>query len=138
MYKFIEDITVADTAFEATGKDLNELFQSAAQAVIDSMVNPETVKPLITKEIVKKAENVDKLLFEFLEEIVYLKDAEYMVFHDAKVEVDEEKLEMKAVLRGDTIKKEEQELRQDVKAVTMHYFEVHKNEEWSVTVVLDI
>ena len=137
-FKFVEDVTIADVAFEARGKDLTELFKSAAQAVIESMANPKTVKPAIVKEVKKKEKSVDKLLFDFLEEIVYLKDKDAMVFSDVEVEVDEKKLELKATLRGDKIKPSEQELHQDVKAVTMHYWLVEKKEEWKATVVLDI
>ncbi len=138
-FKFIEDIAIADVAFQATGKNLTELFQSAAQAVIESMANPKTVKPVIKKEIKKKEKDVEKLLFEFLEEIVYLKDAEAMVFHDIEVKVDEKKMEAKATIRGDSIKPEKQELRQDVKAVTMHYYLVEKKgSKWKTVVVLDI
>ncbi len=138
-FKFVEDIAIADVAFQATGKDLTELFQSAAQAVIESLANPKTVKPAIAKEIKKKEKDVEKLLFEFLEEIVYIKDADAMVFHDIEVKVDEKKMEVHATIRGDKIQPEKQELHQDVKAVTMHYYLVEKKDEvWTTTVVLDI
>ncbi len=137
-YKFIEDVAIADIAFEATGKDLAELFQSAARAVIESMANTKTVKPAIKKEIEKKAKDIETLLFEFLEEIVYLKDKDAMVFHDVKVKVDEKEISLKATLTGDEIKPAEQELHQDVKAVTMHQYKVEKNKEWKARVVLDI
>ncbi|MBI4145847.1 archease [Candidatus Woesearchaeota archaeon] len=136
-YKFLEDVTTADIAFEATGKTLTELFSAAAQAVIDSMANPLTIKPNITREIHKKETSVEKLLFEFLEELIYLKDKDGMVYHDVKVKVDEKKLEVNATARGDSINPK-QELRQDVKAVTMHYYTVEKKEEWKARIVLDI
>ena len=137
-YQFLEDVTLADVAFEATGKDLAELFQSAGQAVIESLANPETVKPKIIKVIEIQNNDVEKLLFEFLEEIVYLKDRDAIVFHDVVVEVNEKVMTLKATLRGDSIKHEEQELHQDVKAVTMHNYKVEKNGEWKTNVVLDI
>jgi len=137
-FQFKEDITTADIAFEANGADLNELFQSAAQAVIETMANPKTIQPNITKDFTKKADDVEKLLFEFLEEIIYLKDKDSMVFHDVTVEVDEQNVSLNATLRGDEIKPDEQELHNDVKAVTMHYYKVEKNHEWKTTVVLDV
>ncbi|HLF54848.1 MAG TPA: archease [Candidatus Nanoarchaeia archaeon] len=137
-YKFIEDVAIADIAFEATGKDLAELFQSAAQAVIESMANTKTVKPAVKKEIEKKAKDIETLLFEFLEEIVYLKDKDAMVFHDVKVKVNDKEITLKATLTGDEIKPTEQELHQDVKAITMHQYKVEKNKEWKARVVLDI
>jgi len=137
-FEFQDDVAIADIAFQATGKDLSELFTSAAQAVIESLANPKTVKPHISKTIEKKADDVKALLFELLEEIIYLKDKDAMVFHDIKVDVDEEKLTLTATLRGDSIKQDEQELLNDVKAVTMHYYTVEKNKEWTANVVLDI
>jgi SHS2 domain-containing protein len=51
-YKFLEGIVTADLAFEATGKDLNDLFTNAALAVLESQVKLETVEPKVTKKIV--------------------------------------------------------------------------------------
>ncbi len=137
-FKFIEDIAMADVAFEATGKNLNELFESAAKATIESLANPKTVKAKIKKTIKKKAKTIDALLFEFLEEIIYLKDKDAIVFHDADAKVDEKKITLQATLTGDKIQPEKQELRQDVKAITMHYYKVEKNKHWKANVVLDI
>jgi len=137
-FKFIEDIAMADVAFEATGKNLNELFESAAKATIESMANPKTVKPKIKKIIKKKAKDIDALLFEFLEEIIFLKDRDAIVFHDVDVKVDEKKMTVQATITGDKIQPEKQELRQDVKAVTMHYYRVEKDKHWKANVVLDI
>ena len=138
-FHFIENVTRADIAFEATGKTLSELFASSAQAVIEAMANPKTILPKITKKIVKKEETVESLLFEFLEEIIYLKDVEGMVFSDVLVLVNEKTLEATATLHGDHINTKTQELHQDVKAITMHYYKVeHKNQEWRTQIVLDI
>lgn len=138
-YKFLEGVTRADIAFEATGKDLDELFQSAGEATIKAMAKTESVKPAKEKKIEVKDDNIEMLLFSFLEDIVYLKDKDDIVFHDLSVKVDKDKLTAKAKLRGDTINPEEQELKQDVKAVTMHYYKVEKTKKgWKTQVVLDI
>ena len=138
-HEFIQDRAIADVAFKATGETLNELFQSSAEAVLDSLADTTTVKP--EKEIIieKKAKDIDRLLFELLEEIIFLKDKDAMVFHDVNVDVDESKLTVKATLHGDDIKPEEQDLLHDVKAVTMHYWRVEKTDDgWEANVVLDI
>lgn len=137
-YRFLEDVAIADIAFEATGKTLTELLQSAAEATIVSMANPKSVKAIITKEIKLKAESVNNLLFDFLEEIIFIKDKDSMVFNEVKIEVDEKEMSLKATLKGDAINPAEQELRNDVKAVTMHYYEVVHEKEWKARVVLDI
>lgn len=138
-YKFLTDVAIADTAFEATGRTLTELFQSAAIALMVTLADPKTVKPVIAKVIEIKAETVDKLLFNFLDELVYLKDTDAMVFSKITVTVDEQKLSLLATVKGDAVKSSEQKLGQDIKAVTMHYFTVEKKTNgWSVRVVLDI
>lgn len=137
-YKFLEDVTYADVAFEARGNTLSELFRESALALFESMANTQTVKPEISKEITLSADTIERLLFEFLEDIVVLKDTDVMVFHDIEVTVDEAKKSVHATIWGDKISQATQELHQDVKAVTMHYFKVEKQKEWIARVVLDI
>ena len=139
-FRYLEGVAIADVAFEATGKNEQELFQSAAEAVINTMANPKTIKPHITKTLEFENEKLDSLLFDFLQEFIYLKDAEGIVFHDAKVMLKKGKTyKLSAKITADTVKHKEQELRNDVKAVTMHMFEIKKTKTgWKATVVLDI
>ena len=136
-YKFLEDIAIADIAFEASGKDLNELFESAATALESSMANIKKVKPKIRKEINLSKETVEELLFDFLNELVYLKDAESLLFSKFSVKLKGKKLH--AEVLGDKIDSKTQELDNDVKAVTLHGFKVEKTKDgWKTTVILDV
>lgn len=138
-FEYIHDQAIADIAFKATGETVQELFQSCAEAVIECLADVNTVKP--EKEIVieKEEKTIERLLLELLEDIIYYKDKDAMVFHDVTVEVNEEKLKAKATLHGDDIKAEEQDLLHDVKAITMHYWRVDKTDDgWVANVVLDI
>ena len=86
-------------------------------------------------------EKIDNLLYDFLSEILFLKDSEYMVFKKVKVSIKEagKKFKLKSTLEGDTINSEKQHLENDIKAITMHMFEVKKEKEhWKATVVVDI
>lgn len=136
-YKFLEGITTADVAFEAEGKTLNELFESCAQATFEVMVKLENVKPKIAKEIELEEESVDKLLYSFLEELIYLKDVEAMVFSKFELNVTETTLFCTAW--GEGIDSKKQAMGSDVKAVTLHKFKVWKEGlRWKAIVVLDI
>lgn len=137
-YKFLEHVTHADTAFEATGKTMKELFEAASMAVIESMANPKTIKDAKQVSFEVDGKDVDRLLFNFMEEIVLIKDRDGMVFNSIDIELDEENLKAKGTLHGDEIKPDEQELHQDVKAVTMHYYKVEHDKDWKARVVLDI
>ena len=49
-FRFLEDIALADSAFEARGSTPSELFAAAGRAVIEAMVDPRTVSAGLTKD----------------------------------------------------------------------------------------
>ncbi len=137
-FKYIEGIALAEAAFEAKGKDLKELFTSCADAFIDTSANPKTIKSSKKIDISVKADDIEKLLYEFLEELVFLKDSEEIVFNKVNISQINEK-SLKATAIGDKISPDKQELRADVKAITMHKFKVEKTKDgWKAMVVMDI
>lgn len=89
MKKFIylEGIVTADAAFDAFGKTLEELFENAALATAEVMADLKTVKTKTTKTIEITAENAEQLLFKFLDQIVFLKDSENILFKKFKVKI---------------------------------------------------
>ena len=126
-YKFLENVAIADIAYEAYGKDLNEVFENAAMAIFELSAEIKTIDAKKKIEFKLENEKIDNLLYDFLSEILFLKDSKYMVFRNAKVEIKENKhFELKAFLEGDTINPEKQQLENDIKAVTMHMFELKK------------
>lgn len=139
-YKFLEDVAIADIAFEAYGKNLNELFENAALAIFELSADVETIDAVKKIEFELENEKLDNLLYDFLSEILFLKDSKYMVFKHVHVSITEgKKHKLKAVLEGDTINPEVQHLENDIKAVTMHMFELKKEKnQWKATVVVDI
>ena len=139
-YKFLEDVALADIAYEAYGKDLNELFENAALAIFELSANIVTVEAKTKLEINLENERLDNLLYDFLSEILFLKDSKYMVFKNLNVSIKEGKVnKLKAVLEGDTINPQKQQLENDIKAVTMHMFELKKTKGgYKSTIVVDI
>ncbi len=139
-YRFLEDIATGDAAFEAEGRTLEELFREAAVATFEVMVDTKGVEPRITREVEMKNEAVDGLLFDWLSELVYLKDAEAVLFSKFNVNIKKnDAYELKANASGENINQQKHDLRSDVKAVTYHMFEVKKTgENWTARVILDI
>lgn len=136
-FKFLEKVAIADVAFEAYGKSLNELFTNVALAVEETMVDTKTIKPKINKEIELENERVEQLLFDFVQELIYLKDAEVLLF--SKFEVDVKDGKLRAVCYGEKINMKKQKLRNDVKAITYHMYKVEKLKAgYKATVVLDV
>ena len=140
-FTFLPDIAIADVAFEAHGKNVDELFEAAAEAVFETMVDTSTVEKKMERKISVTADTLERLLYDFLSEIVFLKDTDSMVFCTAKVHVKENKktFALEATLTGDSIHPETQALGNDVKAITMHMFEVKKDKgACTARVVIDI
>jgi SHS2 domain-containing protein len=127
-------------AFRACGASLEELFLNSALALTSAMVDPETVKTEKEVEIKLEGENPSELLYDFLSEIVSIKDADGILFSKFKVKVGQnKKYHLSASAWGEEINPETQELRDDVKAVTRHKFGIEKGkEEYSATIVLDV
>ena len=142
-YKFLEDVAIADIAYEAYGKDLNELFENSALAIFELSAEIKTVEPKQKIEVELKNEKIDNLLYDFLSEILFLKDSKYMVFRNVKATITEDKknriYKLKSILEGDTINPEKQRLENDIKAVTMHMFELKKEKNgYKARIVVDI
>lgn len=138
-YKFLPEVAVADIAIEITGKTLDELFRDAAMAVEEQTVNLDDLKDDLEKEIKLEAKSIETLLYDFLSELIFMKDTDQFLFKSVDVNVDEKENVLHAVLKGDLIDPERQELRNDIKAITMHMFSVEqKNDGWKATVVVDV
>ena len=139
-YKFLENIAIADIAFESYGKDLNELFENSALAVFVSSAEIKTIKPKVKRAIKLNNDRIDNLLYDFLSEIIFLKDKDSLIFSKSKVDIKEnKKYNLKATLYGEEIDLKKHTLLNDVKAVTLHLFKLEKVKNyWKATIVLDI
>ncbi|HLD02773.1 MAG TPA: archease [Candidatus Nanoarchaeia archaeon] len=137
-YKFLENVAIADAAFEAESNTLNGLFEDCAKATFEIMVpDLKQVDDKEAKDIEIEEESVDKLLYSFLEELIYLKDAEAMLF--SKFELNVTKNKVSGIVYGEGINPKKHVLGSDVKAVTLHKFKVWKEGlKWKAIVVLDI
>jgi SHS2 domain-containing protein len=132
------DITTADACFRSYGKDLNELFINSALAMFEVMVNTKQIEPKIKREVKIKTNDLQGLLFEWLNELLVFYGAENLVFSKFEVKIDEKTLELEANCWGEKIDPEKHETKAEVKAATMHKMEIKKNEEWRAQVIVDI
>ena len=141
-YHYLEEIGTADIAFEATGRDLPELFTAAAEATMNAMIdNLDAIEPRETRQIHLSNDNVEMLLFDFLQELIYFKDASCLLLRARETHIDQkgETYFLKAKVAGERLDDTRHQQRADVKAVTLHGFSVEKEEGgWKANVLLDI
>jgi protein archease len=141
-YRYLEEIGTADIAFEATGRDLPELFRDAADATMNVMIdNIDAIQPRETRQMELSNDKLDMLLFDLLQELIFLKDAERLLLRIQKVHINEKEKRyfLKATAEGETLDAERHHQRADVKAVTLHDFSVVQEKGgWKTRVLLDI
>src|SRR5438552_2406031 len=94
------------------------------------MVDRRSLREKISREISVVAEDPDRLLYDFLTELIIIKDVDSLLFKDFHVGIDdddddkkeERRLRLTCTMRGEPIDRVHHRLRNDVKAVTMHMF----------------
>lgn len=141
-YEFLEDVATADIAFKAWGKDLEEMFIAAADATMNVMVEElDSIQPRERREFKLENDALDMLLFNFLQELIYYKDAEKLLLRVNQVEIKgkDQHLILEAMTVGEKLDPNRHHTRVDVKAVTLHRFHLEKTDQgWEVFVILDI
>lgn len=138
-FRFLPDVALADIAFEAESDSVDELFETCALAITDIMVDPSTLRATSERRLSLKSESLDRLLYDFMTELIVMKDVDSLLFGKFQVRVSPDGTSLQAAVRGEPIDRDRHSLRNDVKAVTMHLFGVkHEGTKWKTTVVLDI
>ena len=141
-YKYLEEIGTADIAFEAAGRDLPELFTAAADATMNVMIdNLDAIEPRETRQIELSNDQIDMLLFDFLQELIHFKDAKRLLLRACETQIDrkDEVYFLKSKVAGEQLDDTRHQQRSDVKSVTLHGVSVEKHDGgWKAKVLLDI
>lgn len=141
-YHYLDDYAIADIAFEAIGVTLEEVFQSAAEAVMNAMIeNLDEIRPSVTRQVEIEDAALDLLLFQFLQEFVYFKDADRLLLRVNEIQIEKagEVHRLRACLAGETLDVDRHQQRIDVKAITLHEFCLKQIDgEWRAQVLLDV
>ncbi len=138
-HKFLEH--TADILFQAKAETLGELFEQCALAVEESMIKLKQIQP--KKEIKIKGKNLklEYLLFDFLNDLLFYKDSQQLLLSRFKCIIKESQkgYELACSAFGEKLNPEKHEQKVDVKAITMHMFEVKKKgKSWMAQVLIDI
>lgn len=123
----------ADCKFKAYGKTKEEMFSNAALALFNIMVDTNKVSATKIKEINVTGDDEYQLLYNFLEELLFLLDTESFLLHKvAEIKIEGKVLHAKVY--GDCGTKK-YDVHGDVKAVTYNEMEITKK---YVQVVVDL
>jgi len=133
-FKFLKH--TADIKFQAFGNNLAQAFENSALAMINAMYKGK-IADKIKKKIQVSGRDLENLLYNFLEELLFLMDTESFFLSKIKVNVDEKNKKLSAELQGDKAKN--YKIGLDVKAITYNEMYVKKRGELYICqVVLDV
>jgi SHS2 domain-containing protein len=141
-FRYLEDIAIADVAFEAWGATLEEMFVAAAEATLNAMVSDlNSIEPCELRRFEFEPTPIDLQLYKLLQELIYYKDAENLLLRITALRLQSlhEGFAASVEARGEMIDGAKHELLVDVKAVTFHRFKVEATPlGWGAVVVLDV
>jgi SHS2 domain-containing protein len=133
-HRFLEH--TADVKFRADGSDLEELFISSAEALNETIRGDIKILEQIEKSFEVEGSDNESLLYNFLEEFLFLLDSEdFLVASIKSIKVDGDKVSCKVI--GDSA--ENYKFTNDVKAITYSEMFVRKKDQgFECQVVLDV
>jgi SHS2 domain-containing protein len=138
MKKFEYIDHTADMGVVAWGKDLKEVFANAALAVFNFMVDLKDVSPEKEVKVEVEAEDLETLLIEWINELLYHFESKEMAFSKFVIEeISERKLVAKAL--GEKIDLKKHSLKEYIKACTYHLLKVEKSGDgWRAQFICDV
>lgn len=123
-YEYLDH--TADAKFRAFGNNIEEAFTNSALAFTGIMTQQE-IKAAVSKKIKVKSNSLESLLFDFLEELIFLLDTEGFILSEiTKLNIDEDKFELEAEFKGDNA--DNYEMYTMIKAMTYHEMKIEKQE----------
>jgi SHS2 domain-containing protein len=140
-FEFVDDVT-SDLSFVAHGATLGEVFEAAAAAFLAATLDqPETLRETERRRLELTEPDRELLLLAFLNELVYLRDAERLLLRPHRLEVEEAagQARLRGELAGEAIDRSRHALVSDVKAATAHGLRLTGEPgNYRATVTLDV
>ncbi len=128
----------ADKGIRAWGRDLPEAFRQAALGLWGLMVDPATVSPGLEIPVAVEADDREALLVAFLNELIYLYDAQGLIGSDCAFRSLTE-TSLSAEVRGERMDPSRHVVVGHPKAVTYHLLRVERaGGGWEARVVVDV
>lgn len=131
----------ADIGFYAYGNTLEEAYENAALAMFNVVTDIDNVKTSETREFEVESEDLVSLLYDYLDEFLFLQDTEFLFFSEFKVDIDktEDGYKLNCIASGEEINWDVHVPRSEVKAITFHKMCVKKEDGvFKLRAILDL
>ncbi|CAD5114657.1 DgyrCDS3707 [Dimorphilus gyrociliatus] len=138
-YEYLDH--TADVQLHAWGKDLKEAFEQCAMAMFGYMTTIESVELKEVREIHAEGDDMESLLFHFLDEFLFIFSCEpYFIIRVVEItKFDTENFKIDAVGYGEEFDLQKHPQGTEVKAITYSAMQIHEELDKSeVYVIIDI
>ena len=126
----------SDVGLVACGETLEEAFASAAYGMFSIIGELDNVREIESRTVELKEDDMEGLLFEWLNRLIYYFDVEMLIFKRFDI-IEYGESYMKAVCYGEKYDPSRHQLKTEVKSATYHMLEVDR-EKNKVQVIFDI
>lgn len=139
------DVT-ADVGFLAYGNTLNEAYENAGLAMFNVITNTKKVNEKKSFDLVIESEDLVSLLYDYLEELLFLQETEFIFFSNFEVNIEkicgnaECYYSLKGIAIGEDINWNKHDHGSEVKAITFHKMQVKQliNNSFKIQAILDL
>jgi len=131
----------ADIGLIAYGKNKEQVFINAAKGMFEIIAGGnKTLKENFYDKIKLEADNLEGLLFAWLNELLYIGETRLVILNKFQIK-ELSDFQIKAEVGGTKINPPSIKIEKEVKAVTYHRLEIKKDKEsglWRAQVIFDI
>jgi SHS2 domain-containing protein len=128
----------ADIGLRIYGDTLESLFEHAGEGFFHLITDTAKVEPRVERRIELAGESLDRLLVDWLGELLYLFEVDHLLFREFRVEsVGIQGL--KAVAKGEPFREGVHVIKTVVKAVTYHQIQIKETRRgWKAQIIFDL
>lgn len=137
-YRFLQH--TADAKFQAFGSTLEQAFSHAALATASLMWDWESIDEEVEHRVEIEARDLEQLLVNFLEEVLYLLDSKMFLLGFAsvvRIDKRDDRVFLEGLFKGDKYS-DKYKIYGDVKAITYNEMEISENDHFTIQVVVDV
>ena len=119
---------------------INEAFENAGLALFNIISKTDNINPITSKSFEITSEDKVSLLYDFLEELLFLHEIEFMLFSEFKVMIDkiDDGYHLNATIEGEEINWDKHYRGDEVKAITFHKMNIVEGNAVKLSAIVDL
>jgi SHS2 domain-containing protein len=136
-YKVLDHAT--DAFIEVTASSLIQAFEVAGYSVIDTILDNSKIEEKNERHIIVKGKDLNYLLYNWLEEIIYLVITEGFAIKKLKITLEKnEEYTISAQIFGESIDIKKHGFKVEIKSPTFHEMEIKQEKQVTMKFLMDL